>query len=439
MNALIAYIVATIVSTGVFYAAYVILLRKEPLFRFNRFYLLSALFLSCLVPLIIWLPDSFIRMHTSADGNGMMRSILLAPVIIDATSVKIQSLLPILGYLYLVGVLLFSIRLMARLMRIYQLRQQAVRSANGPVPIRWSQTNIPPFSFFRTMYLPANLKDEKHLDEVIRHELVHIHSLHSFDIVFTQLMQIVCWMNPFIPLIEKSLREIHEFEADKAVITAGTDPVTYTKILFSQDKTALAVVLGNNFNYSLLKRRLTMFYRKNTRYARLKAVAVLPLAICIVMIYAIGCKQSANKAPETVVAPDAPAQTAPAAEPSGIVPPPPPPPPPVEAKEAGQVYTVVENMPQFPGGDAARTQFMINNIKYPPAAKEKGLQGTVYVSFVVEKDGSISNTKVLKGIGTPCDEEAIRVIQKMPKWVPGTQKGKNVRVQFTMPISFKLN
>jgi TonB family protein len=96
-------------------------------------------------------------------------------------------------------------------------------------------------------------------------------------------------------------------------------------------------------------------------------------------------------------------------------------------------------MPQFPGGDEARTKYMVNTIKYPAEAKEKGLQGTVYVGFIVEKDGSISNVKVQKGIGKSCDVEALRVIQAMPKWTPGTQNGKPVRVQFTVPISFKLN
>jgi len=96
-------------------------------------------------------------------------------------------------------------------------------------------------------------------------------------------------------------------------------------------------------------------------------------------------------------------------------------------------------MPQFPGGEEARTKYMINTIKYPAEAKEKGLQGTVYVGFIVEKDGSISNVKVQRGIGNPCDLESLRVIQAMPKWTPGTQNGKPVRVQFTVPISFKLN
>ncbi len=100
--------------------------------------------------------------------------------------------------------------------------------------------------------------------------------------------------------------------------------------------------------------------------------------------------------------------------------------------------TFVEEMPEFPGGDAARIKFFSENVKYPLVAKETGVQGPVYVTFVVEKDGSISNIKLLRGIGAGCDEEAERVVTMMPKWKPGRQNGKEVRVQFNMPISFVL-
>ena len=441
MNSLIIYIVASVVSLGIFYAAYVGLLRKEPLFRFNRIYLLSALLLSYLIPLITLLPDSFSLLSLKMTGTGFLYAVTLSPVVITATAGKLSFLPIILSYTYIAGMAYFAVRLIIRILSIYKLGKKSDRSDENESYILWSDSNIPPFSFFRTMYLPASLKNTPHVNEVIRHEKVHINSLHSFDIVFTQIMQIVCWVNPFIPLIEKSLREIHEFEADKAVIHAGTDPVTYTKMLFAQDKTAIAVVLGNNFNYSLIKRRLTMFYKKNTRFARLKATVVLPLAVCIVMIYAIGCKQSANKSSETTVVTEAPAQASPAVQPDGSVPPPPPPPPPPSQKAASEndIFKIVENMPQFAGGDEARIKYMIENVKYPEAAMKQGKQGTVYVSFVVEKDGSITNTKVIRGVENSLDAEAFRVVSAMPKWKPGTDKGKPVRVQFNMPIQFKLS
>jgi len=103
-----------------------------------------------------------------------------------------------------------------------------------------------------------------------------------------------------------------------------------------------------------------------------------------------------------------------------------------------EIFTVVEESPTFPGGDAARIKFLQENIKYPQIARESSIQGTVYVTFVVERTGKVTDVRVLRGIGGGCDEEAVRVIKAMPNWNPGKQRGKPVRVQFNMPIKFTL-
>ena len=108
-----------------------------------------------------------------------------------------------------------------------------------------------------------------------------------------------------------------------------------------------------------------------------------------------------------------------------------------EVAEA-EIFTVVEESPAFPGGDAARIKFLQENIKYPQIARESSIQGTVYVTFVVERNGNVTDVRVLRGIGGGCDEEAVRVIKAMPNWSPGKQRGKPVRVQFNMPIKFTL-
>ena len=103
------------------------------------------------------------------------------------------------------------------------------------------------------------------------------------------------------------------------------------------------------------------------------------------------------------------------------------------------VYTVVEKQPSFPGGQDGYVKFLVENIKYPAEAMKKSVMGTVYISFVVEKDGSVTDVKVLRGIGSGCDEEAVRVVKMMPKWNPGEEKGKPVAVQYNLPIKFKLD
>ncbi len=110
-----------------------------------------------------------------------------------------------------------------------------------------------------------------------------------------------------------------------------------------------------------------------------------------------------------------------------------------EEVEEDVIFTVVEDQPQFPGGEEARQRFLEDNLRYPTMAREAGIQGTVFVTFVVETDGSVTDVRVLRGIGGGCDEEAVRVVEMMPRWEPGRQRGQPVRVQFNMPIRFRLN
>lgn len=109
-----------------------------------------------------------------------------------------------------------------------------------------------------------------------------------------------------------------------------------------------------------------------------------------------------------------------------------------EEVEEAEIFLVVEDPAQFPGGEQARMRFLQENIRYPQIAREMGIQGTVYVTFVVEPDGNLTNIRVLRGIGGGCDEEAVRVVRMMPRWQPGRQRGQAVRVQFNMPIRFVL-
>ena len=111
---------------------------------------------------------------------------------------------------------------------------------------------------------------------------------------------------------------------------------------------------------------------------------------------------------------------------------------PKEDEDRPGVYSVVEQMPEFPGGDKGFHQFIADNVKYPVEAKEKGIRGIVYVNFIVEPDGSVFDIRVLRGIGGGCDEESVRVVESMPKFKPGMQNGEAVRVSYTVPVIFRL-
>jgi TonB family protein len=112
--------------------------------------------------------------------------------------------------------------------------------------------------------------------------------------------------------------------------------------------------------------------------------------------------------------------------------------PPVQSSDNDKVFTVVENMPQFPGGEEALMQFLAKNIKYPQDARKNNITGRVYVTFVVDKDGKVKDIRILRGIGGGCDEEVLRVMHMMPDWKAGSQDGSNVSVQYNLPVHFTL-
>lgn len=119
-------------------------------------------------------------------------------------------------------------------------------------------------------------------------------------------------------------------------------------------------------------------------------------------------------------------------------PPPPPAPPKAEPQDKPHVFTVVEEMPKFKGGDKARIQFLVENLRYPEQARKDSIQGTVYVQFIIEENGSVTNAHILRGVNEDLDAEALRVVEMMPAWIPGKQDGKPVKVQFNLPLVFRL-
>lgn len=181
-----------------------------------------------------------------------------------------------------------------------------------------------------------------------------------------------------------------------------------------------------------------MTKKRTTRLARIKLLFALPLALT--MMLAISFSPDMLAQTEEKVPPPPPKKTATEEkaiqsdqEPKSIEV--------VEIKgeeDKPPIFTVVEDMPSFPGGKKALYAYLGDNIKYPDVAKKEGIQGTVYVTYVIEKDGSISHAKVLRGVHESLDKEAVRVIKTMPKWEPGKQRGKAVRVQYTLPIKYTL-
>lgn len=421
MNTLIAYLISSSVSLGIFYAAYYLFLRSGACFRMNRFYLLTSLVLSFLLPFLGSKHSLSDVLPISVISGSILQTITLTPVEIGNSTGRFSDLIFLFGYLYLSVMIILSARLLFQFFLLLKFRRSATASYIARKKIYWINGNISPFSFFRSIYLPIDIKDMADLKDIIRHEQVHIREFHSFDILLLRVLKIFFWVNPFIYLFEKSLHEVHEFLADKKVVQSGSDPVAYSRLLLIQNESTKPLLFINNFNYSLIKRRLIMFNKKSNRFAGIKTMTILSIALLIVSLYSFannlpGTRQEANLS-KTVTVPN----------PAHLL-----------SEPDTTVFTTVEKMPQFPGGEKAMVEYMLNNIKYPDEARKKGIQGTAYITFVVEPDGSVTNVKVLKGFDKLCDEEAFRVVKAMPKWEPGMQKGKAVRVQFNLPLKFKL-
>lgn len=433
MKTLAAYILASVAVSGVFYLVYALLLRRDALFRFNRVYLLLSVLLTVILPLVVMLPLSMIPAVYNTPVNEFVHSAILDPVIINSSSAKGISLEIAVAFVYLIVVLVLSIRFFIRLASLSSVAAQADKYMMGRIKVYWVNSEIVPFSFWRTVYLPGNLRNSEYSAGVIRHETAHVRAGHTADILLLQLVRIIFWFNPFLVLLDKALRETHEYQADQDVLSGGIAPEKYTQLLLGCGTDNLAAALGNNLNNSTLKRRITMFYQGTTPTARLKATLAMPLAILLAIIFAFGCKQpTVNN--ETPVAPQVTEAPPVHQVPGGIPEPPPPPPPP-----SGDIFSVVDQLPEFQGGTSGMAQYMSKSIKYPEEAKSKGLQGTVYVQFVVETDGRVNMAKVSRGFDKTCDAEALRVVKAMPAWNPGMQNGVPVRVQLSLPVKFKLN
>ena len=225
----------------------------------------------------------------------------------------------------------------------------------------------------------------------------------------------------------------HEYLADKQVVTSGYDKKSYQYHLLGIKHTSLAAAnFYNNFSVLPLKKRIKMLNRKRTHNIMVgKYLMFIPVAALLLLFSNCANKkadkvQSDTEKADTIELTAEPEKTA---EPQVDIT--------ITETKGDSIYSVVETMPDFPGGQKELLSFLSRNIKYPTKAIENKIQGRVIVQFVVNKDGSISGAKVVRSVDPDLDKEALRVINSMPKWKPGMQKGEPVSVKFTVPIVFR--
>ncbi len=415
METFLEYILKSTLFLSLFILIYRGLLKKETFFKLNRFLLLSAIIISCL---ILPLNNSFYQ--TSISG---IKNIYLNEVIIKAGTSTFSNFYHtdfisfIFDFYLLITAFLF-IRFIIQILQILNLFLKSNTSDTGSNIIYTDK--YPSFSFFNLIFI--NNKTSNDYEKILQHEKIHVNQFHTFDIILTELICIIHWFNPILLLYKTSFREIHEYLADEGVIKNGIDKKAYQLLLLSVAKGIIDYKPINNFNSIIKKRIIMMSKQKSSGSHLVKYGLVLPL-ICMLWFFPsikLEKLQASNKNLITKTQQEKPK---------------------VKEQKAKneEVFTVVENQPEFIGGQTAMIEFLTKNIVYPNAEREKGIQGTVYVTFIVETDGNLSNVKVIRGVNKALDTEAVRVVNLMKKkWKAGTFKGKPVRVQFNLPIKYAL-
>ena len=422
------YLLQVNVGLILFYALYKLVCTRDTFFRSRRFILIVSLVLPFILPFIDvreWLEsrDRMI-MLTHFDYSAVLPEIVVGSEAVE-TGNRVFVLSEWIGYLYLAGVVALLVRLAVQAFSLYRLIVRMPEKEINGVRVKCLNDPSGPFSFFGWIFMnPATVKEDE-LDEILTHEMAHVKQHHSVDVLLAEMVSICCWMNPFAWLLKREVRLNLEFLADRKVMEAGFATKSYQYHLLGLAYNH-KYGLSNNFNFSHLKQRIIMMNKKKSNAAgHIKyALFVLP-AFALLVAGNISCSQDASQtedAKEEVVAPVSPeAKEAPADS---------------TAKE--EVFMVAEQMPEYPGGMKEMLKFLQENVKYPENAMKNNVQGRVIVQFVVEKDGTPTEFKVLRSVDPDLDAEALRVMKAMPKWKPGMQKGQVVRVKFTVPVSFKL-
>ena len=411
-------------ATGLFYGIYCLTLRRDRWLQLSRAYLISTLAFSLAFPLLQLpvLPSMLSAMSTGS----VLLTANLREVVIEANPQTVSQI-HLLPLVYQVGLAItfafFLTQMILQVLSVERLRRKHhVYGANGVFDIpRGASLILPtddtaPYSFFHLIVVGTRDLDDEELRCILAHESLHVRRNHSLDLTVMRMLCCVAWFNPFAWLMLRELCAVHEFQADDASLgTCGRED--YLHLLYRQMTGTGYGHITNNFQSINIKKRIVMMNKTRTRLGAWKVLVALPVAALLVMV---GCKNAAEPEADST-----------AEQQQEVV-----------ANTNDTVYDGMEHMaevdPEFPGGEEALYKYLAQNIHYPEQAKKEQIQGRVFVNFVVGKDGSITDAVVKRGIGGGCDEEALRVVNAMPKWTPGKVRGENVRVNYYLPINFKL-
>ncbi|MCB9297944.1 MAG: TonB family protein [Lewinellaceae bacterium] len=431
---MIPYILQTTLCWAAFYGLYAWLLSRVTFFNHNRAYLLGSLLLGLLLPLADW------QLLLPAARPELL-AVTLQPITLSLENLQVAAApdasgqgpgwWEVLQTIYWLGVVVAGLRFAYGLRKLWRLFRASERRRQDGYTLVATAEWHPPFSFFHYLFwsrqMPYAPEDEK---KIIRHERAHMDGWHSLDVLLLEALSVLFWPSPMIYLYSRSLRVVHEYLADAAVLRMTGKKKQYGHLLLSQSQSGPPIVLANHFINSQLKKRIVMMTKtKSRRHMLTRYLLALPLIPALALIFAsagtAGSGLAASDPFRTLAAPEAPAPEL----------------------ERGDV----DRMPLFAGCEAEETEeaqgactkkklveFMINNLKYPEAARAAKVEGNVLVQFTIAKDGAVQGAEVLKGIGYGCDEAALAVVQAMPDWTPAMKNGEPVALKMTLPFTFSL-
>ena len=450
------YLIKINVALMLLYGFYRLTVSRDTFFGLRRLTLWLIYAVALMVPALnleYWVRDT----PTMASMANVYADTFYPVVVVKAQAPSITWIDMLLG-IYWAGVAVLSLRLVWQLFSIIRLAVISRKQEVEGITVHLLRGEGSPFSFFRWVFMYPSTLEGKQLHEVMVHECTHVSGLHSLDTLFSELFSIACWFNPFAWLMKQEVRMNLEYLADESVLSDGNARKSYQYHLLglAYRQPNESTKIANNFNLLPLKKRIKMMNKRRTsEIGKAKYLLFAPLAGALLMVSNIESvareiggqvpevaevQQKAEQALNADVAaanPMAKAEKAKAAELAKA-----------EAKASDAtapadttknvVYDVTETMPQFPGGQGVMMKYLAANIKYPASAVKAKKQGRVIVAFVIQKDGSVTNARIVKSVDPELDAEALRIVKAMPNWTPGTQDGKPVNVRYTIPVVFSL-
>lgn len=441
-NSLLSILLKISLIIVVVWGIWFILLRNVNRFSGVRAFIILSVLTSLISPWIFPILQTLVKLPGIAT-NGIIS--IEIPEVTITSGLSVFNWTKVLVTTYIVISSLFFIRLIYQFYRIISLTRKATIYKKGSLHIVQHSDETPPFSFFNYCFVNTTTIPEGKMEEILKHEQVHIQKWHSLDILLFELIGVIQWFNPFYWMLRKALIETHEYQADQMVINTHTNVNAYMDTIISFAFSGVALPLGNNFNKSLTLKRLAMMnVTKRTKGALTRLAIALIIAIPGIIIISCSNEKVNDEPVESIVIKSAEAtksqlpnsddksvrfvltKSTDTAQSS-------------EAISDDKIFIIVEDMPKFEGGDINTFRGYIGGqLIYPQTALENGIQGKVFLSFIVEPDGSVSNVTILKGVDPSLDKEAIRAIMSSPKWTPGRQRGQAVKVQFNIPVNFAL-